>query len=69
MYIVISIKHQTTDIYQRNQLKVGKPLIVAILTENASFRSSGTFAYLHRAHIRNINMRSMEWLPALGIQG
>ena len=27
------------------------------LTENASFRSYGTFAYLLRAHIRNINMR------------
>ena len=35
---------------------VGKPLIVATLTENASFRSYGTFAYLLRAHIRNINM-------------
>ena len=43
--------------YHRNQLKVGKPLIVVILTENASFRSYGTFAYLLRAHIRNINMR------------
>ena len=46
------------DGYQRNQLKVGKLLIVAILTENASFRSYGTFAYLLRAHIRNINMRT-----------
>ena len=27
-----------------------------ILTKNASFRSYGTFAYLLRAHIRNINM-------------
>ena len=45
------------DGYQRNQLKVGKPLIVATLTKNASFRSYGTFAYLLRAHIRNINMR------------
>ena len=45
------------DGYQRNQLKVGKTLIVAILTKNASFRSYGTFAYLLRAHIRNINMR------------
>ena len=27
------------------------------LTKNASFRSYGTFAYLLRAHIRNINMR------------
>ena len=44
------------DGYQRNQLKVGKPLIVANLTKNASFRSYGTFAYLLRAHIRNINM-------------
>ena len=43
--------------YQRNQLKVGKPLIVATLTKNASFRSYGTFAYLLPAHIRNINMR------------
>ena len=41
----------------RHQLKVGKPLIVTILTENASFGSYGTFAYLLRAHIRNINMR------------
>ena len=37
-------------------MKVGKPLIVATLTKNASFRSYGTFAYLLRAHIRNINM-------------
>ena len=28
-----------------------------ILTKNASVRSYGTFAYLLRAHIRNINMR------------
>ena len=42
---------------QRNQRKVGKTLIVAILTKNASFRSYVTFAYLLRAHIRNINMR------------
>ena len=42
---------------QRNQLKVGKPLIVATLTENASFRSHGTFAYVLRVHIHNINMR------------
>ena len=27
------------------------------LTKNASFRSYSTFAYLLRAHIRNINMR------------
>ena len=27
------------------------------LTKNASFRSYGTFSYLLRAHIRNINMR------------
>ena len=40
-----------------NQLKVGKPLIVATLTKNASFRSYSTFAYLLRVHIRNINMR------------
>ena len=45
------------DGYQRNQLKVGKPLIVAILTENASFRSYSTFAYFLRAHIRTINIR------------
>ena len=45
------------DGYQRNQLKVGKPLIVATLTKNASFRSYGKFAYLLRAYIRNINMR------------
>ena len=35
---------------------VGKTLIVAILTKNASFRSYGTFAYLLCAHICNINM-------------
>ena len=34
-----------------------KAIDIAILTENASFRSYGTFAYLLRAHIRNINMR------------
>ena len=45
------------DGYQRNQRKVGKTLIVTILTKNASFRSYGTFAYLLRAHICNINMR------------
>ena len=28
-----------------------------ILTKNASFRSYGTFTYLLRVHIRNINMR------------
>ena len=39
-----------------DQWKVGKTLIVAILTKNASFRSYGTFAYLLRAHICNINM-------------
>ena len=27
------------------------------LTKNASFRSYGTFSYLLRAHIHNINMR------------
>ena len=32
-------------------------LLFAILTKNASFRSYGTFAYLLRAHIRNIIMR------------
>ena len=32
-------------------------LLFAILTKNASFRSYGTFAYLLRVHIRNINMR------------
>ena len=32
-------------------------LLFAILTKNASFRSYGTFAYLLRAHIHNINMR------------
>ena len=42
--------------HQRNQLKVGKSLIVATL-KNASFRSYGTFAYLLQAHIRKINMR------------
>ena len=31
-------------------------LLFVILTKNASFRSYGTFAYLLRAHIRNINM-------------
>ena len=31
--------------------------LFAILTKNASFRSYGTFAYLLRAHICNINMR------------
>ena len=31
-------------------------LLFAILTKNASFRSYDTFAYLLRAHIRNINM-------------
>ena len=36
---------------------VGMTLLFAILTKNASFRSYGTFAYLLRAHIRNINMR------------
>ena len=34
-----------------------KDMIVATLTKNASFRSYGTFAYLLRMHIRNINMR------------
>ena len=38
-------------------MKVENPLIVATLTKNASFRSYGTFAYLLRAHIRNIYMR------------
>ena len=33
-----------------------KAIVVAILTKNASFRSYGTFAYLFRALIRNINM-------------
>ena len=37
--------------------KIGKKLIVAILTKNSSFRSYGTFPYLLRAHICNINMR------------
>ena len=32
-------------------------LLFAILIKNASFRSHGTFAYLLRAHIRNINIR------------
>ena len=41
----------------KESLKVGKLLIVATLTKNASFRSYGIFAYLLRAHIRNINMR------------
>ena len=35
---------------------MGTTLLFAILTKNASFRSYGTFAYLLRAHIRNINM-------------
>ena len=35
---------------------MGKTLLFAILTKNASFRSYGTFAYLLRANIRNINM-------------
>ena len=30
---------------------------ITTLTENALFRSYGTFAYLLHAHIRNINMR------------
>ena len=42
--------------YQRNPRNVGMTLLFAILTKNASFRSYGTFAYLLRAHIRNINM-------------
>ena len=41
-------------IHPRN---VGMTLLFAILTKNASFRSYCTFAYLHLAHIRNINMR------------
>ena len=32
-------------------------MVFVILTKNASFRSYGIFAYLLRAHIRNINMR------------
>ena len=43
--------------YQRNPRDVGTTLLFAILTKNASFRSYGTFAYLLRVHIRNINMR------------
>ena len=43
----------------RNQLNVGKPLIVATLIKNTSFRSYSTFAYLLPAHIRNINMRQL----------
>ena len=31
--------------------------LFAILNKNVLFRSYGTFAYLLRAHIRNINMR------------
>ena len=34
----------------------GHDITILILTKNASFRSYGTFAYLLRAHIRNINM-------------
>ena len=45
------------DGYQSNQRKVGKTLIVPILTKYALFRSYGRFAYLLRAHIRNINIR------------
>ena len=36
---------------------MGMTLLFAILTKNDSFRSYGTFAYLLRLHIRNINMR------------
>ena len=50
--------------YQRNHLKVGKPLVAAILTKNALFRSYGTFAYLPRAHIRNINNTSLRVLDS-----
>ena len=33
-------------------------LLFMILIKNASFRSYGTFAYLLRMHIRNINMHT-----------
>ena len=42
--------------YQRNPRNVSMTLLFAILTKNALFRSYGTFTYLLRAHIRNINM-------------
>ena len=42
--------------YQRNPRNVGMTFLFAILTKNASFRSYGTFDYLLRASIRNINM-------------
>ena len=46
-----TLKPQTTD--TKGKSAEGWKLIVATLTKNASFRS---FAYLLRAHIRNINM-------------
>ena len=36
--------------------RLERQLIVAIVTKNVSFKSYGTFAYLLRAYIRNINM-------------
>ena len=41
----------------KESAEVGKPVIVTTLTKNALLRSYGIFAYLLRAHIRNINMR------------
>ena len=35
---------------------VGTALLLMILNKNASFRNSGTFAYLLLAHIHNINV-------------
>ena len=34
---------------------MGTALLLMILNKNASFRNSGTFAYLLLAHIHNIN--------------
>ena len=42
---------------QRILCSVMMTLLFAILTKNASFKSNGTFAYLLREHIHNINMR------------
>ena len=46
---------------------MGTTLLIAILTKNASFRSYGTFAYLLRAHIRNINM--CRYIASAGARG
>ena len=47
---------QNTDT-NGNPRNMGMTLLIAILTKNASFRGYCRFAYLFRAHIRNINMR------------